>query len=43
MLSYSYFADFYDNLTNNVDYKGCAEYILKLAENIIIIWVLLSI
>ncbi len=32
MLSYSYFADFYDNLTNNVDYKGCAEYILKLAE-----------
>ena len=32
MLSYSYFADFYDNLTNNVDYKGCAEYILKLSE-----------
>ncbi len=32
MLSYSYFADYYDNLTNNVDYKQCAEYILKLAE-----------
>ncbi|MEF2920123.1 MAG: class I SAM-dependent methyltransferase [Acutalibacteraceae bacterium] len=32
MLSYSYFADYYDNLTNNVDYKQYAEYILKLAE-----------
>ena len=32
MLSYSYFADYYDNLTNNVDYKQCAEYLLKLAE-----------
>lgn len=32
MLSYSYFADYYDNLTNNVDYKSCAEYILQLAK-----------
>lgn len=32
MLSYSCFADYYDNLTNNVDYKQYAEYILKLAE-----------
>ncbi|MEE0061380.1 MAG: class I SAM-dependent methyltransferase [Acutalibacteraceae bacterium] len=32
MLSYSYFADYYDNLTNNVEYKQYAEYILKLAQ-----------
>lgn len=32
MLSYSYFADFYDGLTNNVDYKKCAEYIISLAK-----------
>lgn len=32
MLSYSYFADYYDNLTNNVDYKACAKYILQLAK-----------
>ena len=32
MLSYSYFADFYDGLTNNVNYKASAEYILALAE-----------
>ncbi|MEE0859518.1 MAG: class I SAM-dependent methyltransferase [Acutalibacteraceae bacterium] len=32
MLSYSYFADFYDELTNNVDYKEYAQYILSLAK-----------
>ena len=32
MLSYSYFADFYDNLTNNVHYERYGEYILQLAE-----------
>ena len=32
MLSYSYFADFYDALTNNVHYERCGEYILQLAE-----------
>ena len=32
MLSYSYFADYYDNLTNNVDYKAYAEYILELCK-----------
>ena len=32
MLSYAYFADYYDNLTNNVEYKQYAEYILKLAQ-----------
>ena len=32
MLSYSYFADFYDALTNNVHYESCGEYILQLAE-----------
>ena len=32
MLSYSYFADFYDELTQNVNYEEEAHYILKLAE-----------
>lgn len=32
MLSYSYFADFYDGLTNNVNYDSYAEYILSIAQ-----------
>lgn len=32
MLSYSYFADFYDELTQNVNYEEEAKYVLKLAE-----------
>ena len=32
MLSYSYFADFYDELTANVNYKEAAQYIIKLSE-----------
>lgn len=32
MLSYSYFADFYDGLTNNVNYNSYAEYILSIAQ-----------
>ncbi|MEE1282282.1 MAG: class I SAM-dependent methyltransferase [Acutalibacteraceae bacterium] len=33
MLSYSYFADYYDNLTNNVNYKAYAEYIINLCKH----------
>ena len=32
MYSYSYFADFYDELTQNVDYEKTADYILRIAE-----------
>lgn len=32
MLSYSYFADFYDGLTNNVNYNSYAKYILSIAQ-----------
>ena len=32
MLSYSYFADFYDELTANVNYKEAEQYIIKLSE-----------
>lgn len=32
MISYSYFADFYDGLTNNVNYDSYAKYILSIAQ-----------